>query len=101
MRSYLRPRTLFGDKFEEYVSGPVPIEVEEQQKKEETVAKLQEQRTITQDALEAINDGIKEIRDGPDGIKGSWTEYRALMDQKAIAEQKLENIDKKLGRLRA
>lgn len=99
MRSYLRPRTLFGDKFEEYVSGPVPIEVEEQQKKEETRAKLQEERSVTVDALEAIDDGIKEIRDGPGGVKSAWTEYRALMDQKAIAEQKLENIDKRLGRL--
>lgn len=99
MRSYLRPRTLFGDKFEEYVSGPVPVEGEEQQKKEETVAKLQEQRSVTVEALEAIDDGIKEIRDGPGGVKSAWTEYRALMDQKAIAEQKLENIDKRLGRL--
>lgn len=99
MRSYLRPRTLFGDKFEEYVSGPVPVEVEEQQKREETVAKLQEEKSVTVDALDAINDSIKEIRDGPGGIKGAWTDYRALMDQKAIAEQKLENIDKRLGRL--
>ena len=99
MRSYLRPRTLFGDKFEEYVSGPVPVEVEEQQKKEETVAKLQQQRTVTVDALDAIKDSIKEIRDGPGGIKGAWDDYRALMDQKATAEQKLENIDKRLGRL--
>ena len=99
MRSYLRPRTLFGDKFEEYVSGPVPVEVEQQQKKEETRAKLQEERSVTVDALDAINDSIKEIRDGPGGIKGAWTDYRALMDQKAIAEQKLETIDKRLGRL--
>ena len=99
MRSYLRPRTLFGDKFEEYVSGPVPVEVEEQHKREETVAKLQEERSVTVDALDAINDSIKEIRDGPGGIRGAWDDYRALADQKAIAEQKLENIDKRLGRL--
>lgn len=99
MRSYLRPRTLFGDKFEEYVSGPVPVEVEEQQKKEEAVAKLQEERSVTVDALDAINDSIKEIRDGPGGIRGAWDDYKALSDQKVIAEQKLENIDKRLGRL--
>lgn len=99
MRGYLRPRTLFGDKFEEYVSGPVPVEVEKQQKKEETVAKLQEERSVTVDALDAINDSIKEIRDGPGGIRGAWDDYRALADQKAIAEQKLETIDKRLGRL--
>ena len=99
MRSYLRPRTLFGDRFEEYADAPAPVEVEEQQKKEETVAKLQEERSVTVDALDAINDSIKEIRDGPGGIRGAWDDYRALADQKAIAEQKLENIDKRLGRL--
>ena len=99
MRSYLRPRTLFGDKFEEYISGPVPVEVEEQQKREETVAKLQEDRSITVEALDAINESIKEIRDGPGGIRAAWEDYRALADQKAIAEQKIENIDRRLGRL--
>ena len=101
MRSYLRPRTLFGDKFEEYVSGPVPVEVEEQQKREETVARLEEERSITVEALDAINESIKEIRDGPGGVRGAWDDYRALSDQKAIAEQKIENIDNRLGRLRA
>ena len=101
MRSYLRPRTLFGDKFEEYVSGPVPVEVEEQHKREETVAKLQEERSVTVEALDAINESIKEIRDGPGGVRGAWDDYRALADQKAIAEQKIENIDNRLGRLRA
>lgn len=99
MRSYLRPRTLFGDKFEEYVSGPVPVEVEEQQKREETVAKLQEDRSATVTALDAINESIKEIQDGPGGIRAAWEDYRALADQKAIAEQKIEKIDRRLGRL--
>ena len=101
MRSYLRPRTLFGDKFEEYVSGPVSVEIEEQHKREETVAKLQEERSVTVEALDAINESIKEIRDGPGGIRSAWDDYRALADQKAIAEQKIENIDNRLGRLRA
>lgn len=99
MRSYLRPRTLFGDKFEEYVSGPVPVEVENQQKKEETVEKLRADRSSAQTALDAINESIKEIRDGPGGARGAWDDYRALADQKAFVEQKIENIDKRLGRL--
>ena len=101
MRSYLRPRTLFGDKFEEYVSGPVPIEVEEERQREEKRAKLLEERSATVTALDAINESIKEIRDGPGGVRSAWDDYRALSDQKAIAEQKIENIDNRLGRLRA
>ncbi len=99
MRSYLRPRTLFGDKFEEYVSGPVPVEVEEQQKKEETRTKLIKERTDIESALSVIAGSIRKLRDSPGGIRQNWDNYRTLADEKAIAEQKLEDIDKRLGRL--
>ena len=99
MRSYLRPRTIFGDKFEEYVSGPVPVEVEEQQKKEETRAKLIEERKGLAAALSILTANIQTLRDSPGGIKQNWAHYRTLADEKAIAEQQIENIDKRLGRL--
>lgn len=99
MRSYLRPRTLFGDKFEEYVSGPVPVEVEEQQKREETREKLIEERKGLESALEVLAESIKSLRESPGGIKQHWEHYRHLSDEKAIAEQKIEFIDKRLGRL--
>ena len=99
MRSYLRPRTLFGDKFEEYVSGPVPVEVEEQQKKEETRDKLIEERKGLESALDVLTESIKTLRASPGGIKAHWDHYRHLADEKAIAEQTIENIDRRLGRL--
>ena len=99
MRSYLRPRTLFGDKFEEYVSGPVPVEVEEQQKREETREKLIEERSGLESALGVLTEAIQSLRDSPGGIKAHWDHYRHLADEKAIAEQTIENIDKRLGRL--
>ena len=99
MRSYLRPRTLFGDKFEEYVSGPVPVEVEEQQKKEETRDKLIEERKGLESALDILTESIKTLRASPGGIKAHWDHYRHLADEKAIAEQTIENIDRRLGRL--
>ena len=99
MRSYLRPRTLFGDKFEEYVSGPVPIEVEEKQKKQEIAEKLQEERSTKAESLSSILGRLKIIRDGPGGIKGAWDEYKELQDKKIVLEQDIEFIDAKLGRL--
>ena len=99
MRSYLRPRTLFGDKFEEYVSGPVPIEVEEKQKKQEIASKLQEERSTKAESLSSILGRLKIIRDGPGGIKGAWDEYKELQDKKIVLEQDIEFIDAKLGRL--
>lgn len=103
MRGYLRPRTLFGDKFEEYVSAPVPLEIENQQKEEEhrreIAEKLQEERTSKSEKLSSILDRLQVIREGPGGIKSAWQEFQELNDRKIVLEQDLEFIDKKLGRL--
>lgn len=105
MRGYLRPRTLFGDKFEEYIGAPVPLEIENQQKEEEKrreiAEKLQEERSTKAESLSSILDRLQVIRDGPGGIKGAWQEFRELNDRKIVLEQDLEFIDKKLGRLQA
>lgn len=103
MRGYLRPSTLFGDKFEEYIGAPVPLEIENQQKEEEhrreITEKLQEERTSKSEKLSTILDRIQVIRDGPGGIKSAWQEFKELNDRKIVLEQDLEFIDKKLGRL--
>lgn len=103
MRGYLRPRTLFGDKFEEYIGAPVPLEIWNQQKEEEhrreITEKLQEERTSKSEKLSTILDRLQVIRDGPGGIKSAWQEFRELNDRKIVLEQDLEFIDKKLGRL--
>ena len=103
MRGYIRPSTLFGDKFEEYVSAPVPLEIENQQKEEEKrreiTEKLQEERSTKAESLSSILGRIQVIRDGPGGIKSAWQEFRELNDRKIVLEQDLEFIDKKLGRL--
>ena len=103
MRGYLRPRTLFGDKFEEYVSAPESLEIEnqrkEEQRKQEIAEKLKEERTTKAEKLSSILDRLKVIRDGPGGIKSAWSEFQELNDKKIVLEQDLEFIDKKLGRL--
>ena len=103
MRGYLRPRTLFGDKFEEYVSAPESIEIEnqrkEEQRKQEITEKLQEERTTKAEKLSTILDRLKVIRNGPGGIKGALSEFQELNDRRIVLEQDLEFIDKKLGRL--
>ena len=103
MRGYLRPRTLFGDKFEEYVSAPESLEIEnqrkEEQRKHEIAEKLQEERTTKAEKLSTILDRLKVIRNGPGGIKGALSEFQELNDRRIVLEQDLEFIDKKLGRL--
>lgn len=97
MRGYLRPRTLFGSKFAEYLAAPVPVRIEEQQNQERIVEQLKQERIEKAGALKAIKDGIEEIRGKPGGVKAAWDEYRTLSDQRAVIEQSIEIIDKKLG----
>ena len=101
MRGFLRPRTLFGDRFEEYADAPVPVEVEREQDRIKQIDKLREQRTAEAETLADIVDQMQTIRDGPGGIKADFESYRALSDQKAIREQNIELIDQRLGRLEA
>ena len=98
MRGYLRPRTLFGDKFEEYVSAPESIKVEKEHEQQDKIEKLKEERSSTAESLSSILEKLKIIRDGPGGIRANWDEYRELSDQRAIAEQTIENIDNRLAR---
>lgn len=103
MRGYIRPSTLFGDKFEEYVSALVPLEIENQQKEEEKrreiTEKLQEERSSKAESLRSILERLQVIRDGPGGVKSARKEFQELKDRKIVLEQDLEFIDKKLGRL--
>lgn len=99
MRPYLRPRTLFGDKFEEYAAAPVPIEIEDDRKRAERIVQLHQQRRSESESLSEILDRMQIIREGPGGIKGDWKNYRELADQKEVREQNIENIDQRLRRL--
>ena len=99
MRGYLRPRTLFGDKFEEYLGAPVPVRIEEEQKQEEKIEKLKTDRVANEEKLGTILDRLKEVRGRPGGIKENWTEFQELQDTRVILEQNIEIIDKRLATL--
>lgn len=99
MRTYLRPSTLFGDKFHEYVFAPQSISVEKERQQEETRAKLIEKLGVYQCQLNVATANLQTLRESPGGIRGDWDLYKSLADQKAIAEQNIEEIEKRLRRL--
>lgn len=90
MRQYLRPSTLFGDKFSEYLNAPIPLEVEKKQKADEDRASLErslsEKRNTLSDLKESLSSADK-------------TERRHLREQIAILEDSIGLIEKKLGRI--
>lgn len=101
MSQYLRPRTLFGDKFEEYVSAPESVEVKQQKQQGERKQELIEKRAKSAENLEEINQRLEVLRGKPGGVKAHWDEWETLRTQQAIIEQTIEGIDKRLERMEA
>lgn len=87
MRSYLRPSTLFGDKFGEYLAAPISITAErerDQKKKEADLNKeLDEKRQTLSVLKESLADADK-------------TERRHLREQIAILEDSIGLIERRL-----
>lgn len=97
MRDYLRPSTLFGSKFPEYLNAPISLQSERQQKHEENRDSLLKEKAEKTEALKAIRESIEEMKDKDGRIRENITEYRALKDKAAILEDSLKRIDARLG----
>lgn len=87
MRSYLRPSTLFGDKFGEYLAAPISVTAEKQQKANLERASLEDQLNEKRKALAYMKDSLKEA---------SKEERRNLRDQIAILEDSIGLIERRL-----
>ena len=96
MRTLLRPSVLFGDKFEEYLNAPDPIEIEEQAITEEKAEQLREDLKTKIQERDAIEERIRQIRDD-DSISENYDEYNAAKLNAAILEQEIESINARLG----
>ena len=88
MRGYLRPSTLFGDKFGEYLAAPVPLEME---RIEEQMAK----RVALASELQTKKNTLEVLRESlPNADKA---ERRALREQIAILEDSIDVIERRLA----
>lgn len=88
MRSYLRPSTLFGDKFGEYLAAPISVTAEKQKKASEDRASLEDQLNEKRKALAYMKDSLKEA---------TKEERRNLRDQIAILEDSIGLIEGRLS----
>ena len=87
MRPYLRPSTLFGDKFGEYLAAPISLTAEKQQKANLERASLEDQLNEKRKALAYMKDSLKEA---------TKEERRNLRDQIAILEDSIGLIERRL-----
>ena len=87
MRPYLRPSTLFGDKFGEYLAAPISVTAEREKKASEDRASLErtlsEKRITLSDMKESLKTADK-------------TERRHLREQIAILEDSIGLIERRL-----
>ena len=98
MRSYLRPSTLFGDKFAEYLNAPESIEAEQKKDAEAKNEQLLKSLSDKESELEQLSERIDEIRRGGEGsVKDHFDELNELKLQQAIAEQDIESLKRRTG----
>lgn len=91
MRSNLRPSVLFGEKFEEYLNAPVPMEVERVREKSDKAAKLRDDLDANRDELEQVESRMEEIKN-----ETGSEELKDLRFRKAYLEEVIENMMRRL-----
>ncbi len=98
MRSYLRPSTLFGEKFGEYLNAPEPIELERQKGAAAKQEQLLKDLSDKENELEQISERIDVIRNGGDeSVKANFDELNELKLAQAITEQDIESLKRRTG----
>lgn len=88
MRTYLRPSTLFGEKFGEYLAAPISLALERER---ETSRKRSELSRELEEKRQALSDLKKALPDAKP------PERRALRDQIAILEDSIGVIERRLA----
>ena len=88
MRQYLRPSTLFGDKFGEYLAAPIPLAAERQKKAEDDRATLERQLGEKREALASLQESLK---------GASKEERKLLRENIAILEDSISLIERRLS----
>ena len=98
MRSYLRPSTLFGDKFAEYLNAPESIEAEQKKGAAAKQEQLLKSLSDKESELEQLSERIEQIRNGgDDSISEHFDELNDLKLKQAIAEQDIESLKRRTG----
>lgn len=96
MRSCLRPSVLLGDKFEEYLNAPEPMEIEEEKQHRESADELERDLEQKTDEFDSLNEEIQRIRES-DNDDVNYDEFNAMKLRAAILEQEIDSIHRRLG----
>lgn len=99
MRGYLRPSTLFGSKFSEYLAAPVPGQVEAVMKKSDELKDAKKQLDAKRKQLNQVRTDLED----PDLIEESThdinSQFYQLRDQEAILEADISRLQARVTAL--
>ena len=87
MRSYLRPSTLFGDKFGEYLAAPISLTAERERDQKKKEADLNRELDEKRQTLSVLKESLADA---------DKTERRHLREQIAILEDSIGLIERRL-----
>ena len=96
MRSNLRPSVLLGDKFEEYLNAPEPIEVEEEKQNKESADDMRKDLDAKKEEYEALVETIEQIR-REDSVEENYDHFNDVKLRAAILEQEIDSLNRRLG----
>ena len=96
MRTLLRPSVLLGDKFEEYLNAPEPMEIEEEKQHRESADELERDLEQKTGEFDSLNEEIRRIRES-DNDDVNYDEFNAMKLRAAILEQEIDSIHRRLG----
>lgn len=88
MRGYLRPSTLFGDKFGEYLASPISLALEKERETSRKKTELNKELTEKRQALSDLRESLP---------NADPTERRLLREQIAILEDSIGVIERRLA----
>ena len=88
MRTYLRPSTLFGQKFPEYLAAPISLSLERERKQKQSRAALKKELSEKQTALSDLRESLE---------TADKTERPLLREQIAMLEDSIGIIEGRLA----
>ena len=95
MRGYLRPSTLFGPKFAEYLGEPDTMEAEETAKRRTSIADLKKQIHEKAEALRVVREQLDKLGVSPDDRE----KYGQLRESEELLLKVLAQMNRRLEKL--
>lgn len=92
MRPYLKPSTLFGNKFDEYLAAPDPEKLVEERERTKELNRLKLERSDEILKLRIVKEDILKATDSD--------ERKRLADSRLVLENNIENLDRRIERLK-